>query len=211
MDKDNQSKEHILEQGFEALSQEGVRFFTVESLAGQLGMSKKTIYKFFPTKEILIEKIVRFFTGMVKRKFKSVVESDENPVVKFNQVMDFIMKKISHISMDKAMEVKIRYPQVWHHIEQFRLDLRQYIAAIFKEAQEKGLAKSDIDMDVVATIYMNIVNSTFQPEFFLRNNLAPVDTIQLFVKMITEGLFTEEGVEVMDKYNERIKANLRPD
>ncbi|NHZ87214.1 MAG: hypothetical protein GWP19_15295 [Planctomycetia bacterium] len=105
------------------------------------------------------------------------------------------MKKISHISMDKAMEVKTRYPQVWHHIEQFRLDLRQYIAAIFKEAQEKGLAKSDIDMDVVATIYMNIVNYTFQPEFFLQNNLAPVDTIRIFVRMVTEGIFTEEGVK----------------
>lgn len=195
MDKDNQSKEHILEQGFETLLQEGVRFFTVESLAGKLRMSKKTIYKFFPTKEILIEKIVRFFTGMVKRKFQSVVESDENPIIKFNQVMDFIMEKISHISMDKMMDVKIRYPQVWFLIEQFRLDMRQYIAAIFKEAQEKGLAKSDIDMDVVATIYMNIVNYTFQPEFFLRNNLAPVDTIRLFVRMVTEGIFTEEGIK----------------
>lgn len=195
MDKDNQSKEHILEQGFETLLQEGIRFFTVESLAGKLRMSKKTIYKFFPTKEILIEKIVRFFTGMVKRKFQSVVESDENPIIKFNQVMDFIMEKISHISMDKMMDVKIRYPQVWFLIEQFRLDMRQYIAAIFKEAQEKGLAKSDIDMDVVATIYMNIVNYTFQPEFFLRNNLAPVDTIRLFVRMVTEGIFTEEGIK----------------
>ena len=204
MDKDNQSKEHILEQGFETLSREGVRFFTVESLAGHLGMSKKTIYKFFPTKEILIEKIVGFFTGMVKRKFQLVVESDENPVVKFNKMMDFIMQKIDHISMDKAMEIKIRYPQVWHLVEQFRLDLRQYIAAIFKEAQDKGLAKSDIDMDVVATIYMNIINSTFQPEFFLKNNLAPVDTIRLFIKIVTEGLFTSDGVEVMKKCNEII-------
>ena len=114
------------------------------------------------------------------------------------------MNKISHISMDKAMEVKIRYPQVWHHIEQFRLDLRQYFAAIFKEAQDKGLAKSDIDMDVVATIYMNIINSTFQPEFFLKNNLAPVDTIRLFIKMATEGLFTSDGVEAMKKCNEII-------
>jgi AcrR family transcriptional regulator len=205
MDKENQSKEHILEQGFEALTREGIRFFTVESLAGKLGMSKKTIYKFFPTKEILIEKIVRFFTGMVKHKFQSVVESDENPIVKFNQVMDFIMDKISHISMDKAMDVKIRYPQVWHHIEQFRLDMRQYIAAIFKEAQKKGLAKSDMDMDVVATIYMNIVNYTFQPEFFLQNNLAPVDTICLFVRMVTEGLFTEKGLSVMKQNNKGTK------
>ena len=201
MDKYNQSKEHILEQGFEALSRDGVRFFTVESLAGHLGMSKKTIYKFFPTKEILIEKIVAFFTGMVKRKFKSVVESDENPVVKFNQVMDFIMDKISRISMDKVVEVKNRYPKVWEKIEAFRISLTNDFAAIFIEAQEKGFARKDVDMKVVATIYTNIINSTFQPEFFLKNNLAPVDTINLFVNIITEGMFTEKGISAIKQHN----------
>ena len=41
---------------------------------------------------------------------------------------------------------------------------------------------------------MNMVNSTFQPEFFINNNLAPVDTVKTFVSMIVEGLFTEDGV-----------------
>ena len=84
MDKDKQSKNIILEQGFETLSKDGVKFFTVETLAADLRMSKKTIYKYFPTKEKLLEKIVGFFTGSVKRKFQSIVESDENPITKFN-------------------------------------------------------------------------------------------------------------------------------
>ena len=42
---------------------------------------------------------------------------------------------------------------------------------------------------------MNIINSTFQPEFFLNNNLAPSNAIQHFLKMVTGGLFTEEGIK----------------
>jgi len=83
--------------------------------------------------------------------------------------------------------------------------LTQDFATIFIEAQEKGFARKDVDMNIVATIYMNIVNSTFQPEFFLKNNLAPVDTINLFVNIITEGMFTENGVKAMGKYNDGIK------
>ncbi len=58
-----EQEEQILEQGFESIAQTGVRSFTVESLASRLGMSKKTIYKYFPTKEKLIRKIVNFYDG----------------------------------------------------------------------------------------------------------------------------------------------------
>ena len=205
MDKDNQSKEQILEQGFETITQNGVKFFTVESLAAHLGMSKKTIYKFFPSKEILIEKIVDFFTGTIERKLKQIVESDMDPVEKFTKIMDFIMDKISRTSMDKIVELKNRYPVVWKKVETFRQGLTQDFATIFIEAQEKGFARKDIDMNIVATIYMNIVNSTFQPEFFLRNNLAPVDTVNLFVNLITEGMFTEKGITAMKKQKKGTK------
>ena len=205
MDKDNQSKEKILEQGFETITQNGVKFFTVESLAAHLGMSKKTIYKFFPSKDILIEKIFDFFTGMIKRKLKQIVESDMDPVEKYTRIMNFIINKISHISMERVVEVQNRYPIVWGKIEAFRISLAQDFTTIFIEAQEKGLARKDLDMNVVATIYMNIINSTFQPLFFLKNNLAPADTINLFINLITEGMFTEKGISAMKQHNKGIK------
>ncbi len=205
MDKDNQSKEKILEQGFETITQNGVKFFTVESLAAHLGMSKKTIYKFFPSKEILIEKIFDYFTGMIKRKLKQIVESDMDPVEKYTKIMNFIISKVSRMSMGKLVEVQNRHPVIWKKFEVFRQGLTKDFATIFIEAQDKGLARKDIDMNIVATVYMNIVNSTFQPEFFLKNNLAPVDTINLFINIITEGMFTEKGISKMKQHNKGIK------
>ena len=205
MDKDNQSKDKILEQGFESIIQDGVRFFTVESLAAHLGMSKKTIYKYFPSKEILIEKIFDFFTGMIKRKLKQIVESNDDPIEKYSKIMDFIISKVSRMSMGKLVEVQNRHPIIWKKFQAFRQGLTRDFAIIFTEAQENGFARKDIDMNIVATIYMNIFNSTFQPEFFLKNNLAPVDTINLFINLVTEGMFTDKGNLAMKQHNKGIK------
>ncbi|NOZ03007.1 MAG: TetR/AcrR family transcriptional regulator [FCB group bacterium] len=202
MTKKIDPKEKILTQGFDTIIEEGVRFFTVESLAGKLGMSKKTIYKFFPTKEKLIEEIVLFYTKMVEKKFKRIIASDMEPTGKFMAIMEFIMNTVGRISIEKMMDVKMRYPGVWKKIEDFRLARQDDFAAILIEAQEKGLARSDMDMKKVATIYMNIVNSTFQPEFFLKNNLAPKDAIRIFVDMITRGLFTPRGVAACESYKQ---------
>ncbi len=205
MYKGNQLKENILEQGFELITQEGLRFFTVESLVAHLGMSKKTIYQFFPSKEILIEKIFTFTIEMIENNLKQIVESDANPIDKYIKMMDFLVDKISRVSMKKVVEVKNRYPLVWKKIETFHLELRQDFAKIFIEAQENGLARKDIDMNIVATIYTNILNSTFQPEFFLKHNLALVDTVNLFVNIITEGMLTKKGLSAMKKHNKGTK------
>ncbi len=206
MDKEEQSKNLILEQGFRTLTKEGPKNFTVERLSSNLRMSKKTIYKYFPTKENLIEKIVGFFIGSIKRKFESVAESNENPIVKINLVMDYLTNRIMRVPTESLMEIKVRYPHIWKNIESFRLDMTQYFQEFFKDAQKQGMAKSDIDMDKAAILFMNIVNSTFQPEFFMNNNLAPVDTIKLFMKMISEGIFIV-NTDKKDNHNKLIWEN----
>ncbi|MFQ6673864.1 MAG: TetR/AcrR family transcriptional regulator [Fidelibacterota bacterium] len=196
-------EEQILKQGIETIAVEGVRFFTVESLAAKLGMSKKTIYKFFPTKEILLERIVDFFTGLMARKFRSIIASRENPVLKFVTIMEFILSQIGRFSMEKVAEIKNRYPILWNKIEEFRLERIEDFYAILSECQQQGYVRSTIDVHVAATLYMNIINSTFQPEFFIKNNLAPRDAVKTFVRMITEGLFTGRGVQSAREYEER--------
>ncbi len=169
MSKEIDQKFIIVERAFESFMQEGPKNFTIESLASDLGMSKKTIYKHFPTKDFLIDKIFEFFTDSIKRKFQSIANSDENPVIKFNLVTNYLFKKIKHIPSKTIIEVKIRHPHIWKKMEQFRLDNIMLIAEFFKDAQKQGLAKSEIDMDKAAIIFINLVNSTLQPEFFIEN------------------------------------------
>jgi AcrR family transcriptional regulator len=199
-DADRQ-KTLILEQGIETITRIGVRAFTVESLASQLGMSKKTIYKFFPSKEVLLESAVDHLTGVIAEKFRSIMAAEPNPIFQFYKIMEFISDWISRFQIDKIAEIKIRYPELWEKIESFRLERREDFYRILMAAQHQGYVRSDVDIRIVATLYMNIINSTFQPEFFIKNNLTPVETLNTFLLMVTQGLFTPEGRAVARRYS----------
>lgn len=194
-DKFTPREEQILQHSFEEMSQVGVRSFTVDALAVKLGMSKKTIYKFFPTKEALIEKSVTFFLGIVERKFKKVRASDLDPASKFVELMEFIINQARKVPIEKVADLKVRYPSVWTIVEQFRLSRRDDFYAILKEAQDAGLVREEIDVDIAATLYINIINSTFLPEFFIDNDLPVRETGLTFLKMVTGGLFTPQGLK----------------
>jgi len=163
-------------------------------LSQDLGMSKKTIYKYFPTKEDLVEKSVALFYYVIEKKLKKLIKNEPNPALQFVKVMEFVMGHISMISIEKLADLKMRFPAVWEKMEIFRLDRRDDFYIILSEAQSQGFVRKDVDIKIIATLYMNIINSTFQPEFFLSNNLAPSDAIQHFLKMVTGGLFTEDGI-----------------
>ena len=201
----SQQETHILEEGFNAIMRTGVKSFTVESLAGRLGMSKKTIYKYFLSKEKLVRKIAMFMTSQVEQMFNKICENEKNPALQFIKVMEHIAKFASRAPVQRMAQLKTAYPEVWKDIERFRLKRQDDFYQILKSAQEQGLARKDLDMKKVATVFINMVNNTFQPEFFLANDLAVGETINGFVTIISRGLFNEKGMEAINKYQGRKK------
>lgn len=194
----NPQEEQILEEGFEEVTGQGVRAFTVESLAARLGISKKTIYKFFPTKEVLLDKILEFAKRRIVHEIERIREEESNPANRFLKMMDYVIKIAGKVSPHMMSELKGRYPLLWKKLEQFRLERRDDFHEFLSEAQEEGYVRADVNIDLVATLYIQIVNSTFQPEFFVQNDLTVSETIQLFVDIVTQGLFTEKGLQSVE-------------
>ena len=198
-----QQLNQILEGGFDSVVDTGVRAFTVESLAKRLAMSKKTIYKFFPTKENLIRSIMQFVFTQIDGAFNKVMVDEPNPAVQFIKIMETIAKFAGRVPVDKIAELKSLYPDIWREIESFRLSHQDDFYTILHDAQEHGLARDDINMRATSIIYINIINSTFQPEFFLKNDLPIRETIRGFVKIVARGIFTNKGMKAIKEHYEQ--------
>jgi AcrR family transcriptional regulator len=199
----NQQLNQILEVGFDSVAETGVRAFTVESLAKRLAMSKKTIYKFFPTKEKLIRSIMQFVFTQINSTFNKVMVEEPNPAVQFIKIMETIAKFAGRVPVDKIAELKSLYPDIWKEIESFRLSHQDDFYTILHDAQEQGLARDDINMRSASIIYINIINSTFQPEFFLKNDLPIRETIRGFVQVVARGIFSDKGLKAIKEYHEQ--------
>ena len=92
MNEDSQ-KNQILEEGFDSVSSSGVRAFTVDALSRRMAISKKTIYKFFPTKDKLIRAIMHFAMNHVDSIFVRVLKEEPNPAVQFIKIIEIHLIK----------------------------------------------------------------------------------------------------------------------
>ncbi|NQV30174.1 MAG: TetR/AcrR family transcriptional regulator [Candidatus Marinimicrobia bacterium] len=189
----------IMEHGLDVLFRNGVRGFTVESLAKDLAMSKKTIYKFFPTKEILLQRIFEYITTIIAVRFQKVLAQNINPLDKFLHTIDLVINNLNRVSITRISEIKARYPNIWKQLEIFRLERREDFLTIFIQAKDAGYIRDEVDLELTATLFMNIINDVFQPEFFIKNQLHPKDVLIGFRNIFLRGIITNKGLKYIEE------------
>tara|TARA_B110000196_G_C21125432_1_gene655578 strand:+ start:302 stop:904 length:603 start_codon:yes stop_codon:yes gene_type:complete len=196
-------KNIILNEGFRSVITNGIRSFTVENLASRLTMSKKTIYQYFPKKEILIKKIIIFSMEKMTLEFKNIIKNEPDPIIQFIKIIDSNNKLGRKLNLQKLTYLKSRYPDIWKLIEEHRRERKNIFFKIFKLSKEKGYLKDSLDPLVSANLFMNIINSTFQPEFMLDNNLTLEETITHLHEIMSNGFFNDLGIKKINEYRNK--------
>ena len=70
---------------------------------------------------------------------------------------------------------------------------------IFSTAGKRGYLRDDSTINAVSNLYINIVNRTFQPEFFFQEDASLKDTIELFSNIMAKGIFNNKGINILEK------------
>jgi len=194
-------KDIILKEGFRSVSSDGIRSFTVENLASKLSMSKKTIYQYFPKKEVLIKKIIDFRMNRLTKEFSLIIDEENDAIVQFIKVREHNIKFANKINLQKLTYLKSRYPDIWKIIEQYRFDRKKIYKEIFSLAKEQGYLRENLNPEVCAALYINIFNSTFQPEFMNNNSLSINQTINHLQEILSNGFFNKKGIKKMKDHS----------
>ncbi len=176
------------------MASHGIRFFTVENLASSLSMSKKTIYQYFPKKEILIKKVIEHRMKTQTDEFNKILDSESDPITQFIMIREYNIKFAGKIKLDRLADLKTRYPEIWKIIEKYRKNRENIFTSIFKSAKKKKLLRENLKPEAAAKIYTNIFNSTFQPEFLLEKNISIAQAIDHMKVIIENGFFNEDGI-----------------
>ena len=191
-------KQDIIDQSLKIIFNEGLRSFTVDRLSSIIRISKKTIYSIFATKEILIDKIIQYKLLSIDKEIETILNKNKCPIKSFYEINQLHIKISSDIDIDKLVELKIKYPKIWSRVEDNRKNKVDMMNQIFSKAAKMGYVRNKSTIDSVSHLYMNIVNRTFQPDFFYQEDLSLKDTIDLFADIMAKGIFNNKGIDILE-------------
>lgn len=165
----NETEERIL-QGATSLFQEKGLKFTMQDIATELQMAKKTIYQYYDSKEALLMALLDHGFAKIQANKKAIIESDMPIQEKIRKVMIAMPDQYQLLDFRKLSELHARYPAV-------EKELNQKLEADWEpilQLLETGIAEGDV-RNINLTVFRMMITSTM--ESFLANGLLEKNEI----------------------------------
>lgn len=189
----------IIELTEEKFFRDGFYKTTMDEVASELKMSKKTIYKFFPSKDDLVTAIARHFMEGLKSKILPALNSDKNAIEKLAE-LNYILAKVStKVSTKRMDEIKRHLPKLWNEIDAFRTKMMFLnITKVIDQGKAEGLF-IDYPTPIIMNTLVSSVRAIVNPEFILNNNFSIGEAATLVFKVVIGGIVTEKGRKIFNK------------
>lgn len=165
----------------------GLKRITIDTLAHECGISKKTIYKYYQSKDDMVYEIADGIFSLLKSSFDSVNKSEENPLQKLHHCFEISFSLFRNFSTILLEDVHRFYPDIASKLTVFINEL----SSLFMENYTRGVQMGlfiELNPYFVSGFFKGASETVFKPEFILQNNLTIEETIASFRTMLMSSL-----------------------
>jgi AcrR family transcriptional regulator len=168
---------------------------TVDEIANKLGMSKKTIYKFFPSKDELVQEVVRLSIHEMDTCCVGLMnQPNVNFADRLKQMMTMIGMQYAKMSRQLLEDLEKNAPAVWKEIADFRTEhIQKNFTNLLAQGVEHGVFRKDLDRDLILLIYSNVIRNIITPEILTQLPFTAAQVFDTIMVVLFEGIFTEEA------------------
>lgn len=196
----------ILDRSDELIRQYGVRTFTMDMLAKELGISKKTIYLYFENKATLVYACVtRDLEHSQAYVSRQVVES-RDAVEEMVNIGAYFVENFRQIQSGIMFELERFFSASWELIMEHKMGFALgIINANLERGIREGLYRKDINKDLVARFYIGKTDLIFNQQFFPYPQYRITEVYLELLKYHLHAIATPEGLEKFRLYKKKLK------
>ena len=147
-------KEDIVKRALADFMKYGFKTFTIDDLANGLGMSKKTLYEYFPSKNDLVEACLDYALEISCKNAENFVQGEGSVIenVYYNQKK---VQEIFNINSDRPIwELQKYYPKTYKRMEsEFAKTDALFVDKLLEKGWEEGLFRKDINVAFYKIFY----------------------------------------------------------
>ena len=186
-------KERILA-GFRDLSfTVGFHGATMDELSSQTGISKRTIYRYYKSKDELVNAVVDDFMAQTEQHFNAVLSSEGNPVEKISSFISTMFQQLKFLNPLIMRDIQKYYPHIWTRIEAFRArKIRSVIENMLLAESRQGYFRETIPA-VFMTAILSSIRDVVNPAFILENGLTVEKTARAVFEIFLYGILSDEA------------------
>jgi AcrR family transcriptional regulator len=173
----------------------GFRNVTMDDLADELGMSKKTLYASFPSKTALLEAVLRNKFQTVEADLARISSARaRDAVAGLHQLLACVRRHTEEIQPPFVRDIRRAAPEMFQLVEKSRRRLIQrYFGKMFDEGRREGIIRKDISTRLMIEILLGATEAVMNPPKMAELGLTPKRGYTDVITVILKGVVTEKG------------------
>lgn len=182
-------RNNILETAKKRFFHYGYRKVTMDDIASDLGISKKTLYKHFGSKEELAREVLRVFQENMANLFAEKKKAIQDPVERFETLIVEISRLRSAMNNRFPADIKKDIPDLWREVEGFReVQIMKNIAENLEEGIEKGRIRKDLNTQIATRVYLAAIQTIMQPDLLEKMDITVEEALSNISTIFLNGV-----------------------
>ena len=190
-------KEKIICKSREMFLKFGFKSVTMDDIANEMCISKKTIYKFFCNKEVLVEQTVETVHEEIHNTMSEIFNKNYNAIHENFEIRQMFKDMFQSSETSPVYQLKRHYPEIYQQAHCRQIDeCRIWFKKNIENGIEQGLYRNGIDVEIYSKFYYMLI---FQIN---EDTILEKDAVELELKALeyhTRALATPDGVKELEK------------
>ena len=191
-------KEKILHKASEMFLNLGFKSVTMDDIASELGMSKKTIYSHFPTKLKLVQATTFFVLDNVNEAICSILSADLSPIEEVFTIKSIVNNQLKNEKSSPHYQLQKYYPKIFKQLKDKQFEsVNECVINNLKRGIDQGFYREEINIDLITRFYFSGNMSLTNNDIFPINTYGLSELKDAYLEYHIRAIATEKGLQTL--------------
>lgn len=194
-------EQRILARAEQLFMQKGVKSISMDDIASDLGISKKTIYQYFSNKAELVYEISKGYFAREKAMLEEISRQSGNALEELVKVVHWSLRFFQNIHPGVMFDIRKYYPRAWSLFEEYKSGF--VLAAMVKNLEQgirEGLYRPDINVAMVARMRLSQIDACMDQQYFPNTEFDFMELQIQMLEVFMYGIVTGKGRISLKEY-----------
>ncbi len=190
------TKDRILDVAHRKFFAEGFSRVSIDEIAAELSMSKKTLYKHFSGKDDMVRQIMERFLNHASRNLEKIVNTPDPFPQKLDNLARFIGTQFRQISKPMLGDIQKHMPHLWDHIEAFRRErITTLWTGLLEEGKRSGSVRPDVNTRIFILAVIAALDGVVSPTVLVNESCSADEALREIINMFFQGVLTGNALQ----------------
>ncbi len=189
----------ILEKATEMFLTLGFKSVTMDDIANELGISKKTIYQHFATKPELVKSVTLHLFETISCGIDGICNIGKNPIEELFDVKNFVLQHLKDENSSPIYQLQKYYPKIHNTLKQLQFEkMDDCVIDNLNRGIAEGLYRKEINTEIIGRLYFAGMNSIKDVELFPVNKFSLKNVQNQYLEYHLRGICTSKGIKILE-------------